>query len=234
MKQAHDQAYFPLFVKLADQACLVVGGGKVAERKVHELAATGARVTVVSPDITDGLAALAAAGAIFYVKKAFAPEDVDGSVLVVAATDNETVNRQVALEAQRLGVWCNVVSEPELCTVMVPSVFRRGKLTLAISTGGASPALARHIRQELDEVFGPEYGLALEILAELRKVGKRLIGDGAQRQDVLRRILTADLLKLCRERKEEQLVHLVETAAGPKVGEEMVRGIRSIFGGKGI
>jgi siroheme synthase-like protein len=160
---------YPIFLKLAGQPCLVVGGGQVGERKVDDLRAAGALVTVVSRELTPRLADLAAQGKVRYLPGDFNPALVDGMALVLAATDDAQVNAQVSAAAQARGIWVNVADAPELCTFIVPAQVRRGDLTLAISTGGASPALARKLRQDLQRQFGPEYIPYLALLKEIRE-----------------------------------------------------------------
>ena len=165
---------YPLFANLIDQPCLVVGGGAVGERKVEDLRSAGARVTVVAPKLTPHLAALAGAGEIRHLAQDFRPEHVAGMALVLAATDDPEVNAKVSAAAQAASIWVNVADAPEFCTFIVPAQVRRGDLTVAISTGGASPALARKLRQELEQRFGPEYA---PYLALLKAVRSRLLAD---------------------------------------------------------
>ena len=159
---------YPLFVLINGKPCLVVGGGSVAARKVQDLLQAGARVTVVSPEITPGLAALAAQGEIRHLQGDFQEEQVAGMALVIGATDDMAVNARVSAAAQALGIWVNIVDQPDLCTFIVPAQVRRGDLTLAISTGGASPALARKLREDLEHHFGPEYGPYLSLMQAIR------------------------------------------------------------------
>jgi precorrin-2 dehydrogenase/sirohydrochlorin ferrochelatase len=159
---------YPIFAVLADKPCLVVGGGAVGERKVHDLMAAGARVTVVSRTLTPALAALADRGEIRFLAEDFRAAQVEGMALVMAATDDPEVNAAVSAAAQARAIWVNVADAPEYCTFIVPAMVRRGDLTLALSTGGASPALARQLRQELQQHFGPEYGPYLDLLQRVR------------------------------------------------------------------
>ncbi|RJR39789.1 MAG: bifunctional precorrin-2 dehydrogenase/sirohydrochlorin ferrochelatase [Deltaproteobacteria bacterium] len=159
---------YPVFVRLDERPCLVVGGGAVGERKVQDLLEAGARVTVVSPELTPALAAMAARGEIRHLPGDFQEEQVQGMALVVGATDDMEVNAKVSAAAQARNIWVNIVDQPDLCTFIVPAQVRRGELTLAISTGGASPALARKIREELEEHFGPEYGPYLALMQAVR------------------------------------------------------------------
>jgi precorrin-2 dehydrogenase/sirohydrochlorin ferrochelatase len=159
---------YPVFVLIIGKPCLVVGGGSVAARKVQDLLAAGARVTVVSPGLTPRLAALAGTGEIRHLQGDFQEGQEEGMALVIGATDDMAVNARVSAAAQARGIWVNIVDQPELCTFIVPAQVRRGELTLAISTGGASPALARKLREELEGHFGPEYGPYLALLQAVR------------------------------------------------------------------
>lgn len=159
---------YPVFVLITGKPCLVVGGGSVAERKVQDLLQAGARVTVVSPVLTPALAAQAGTGEIRHLQGDFQEELVAGMALVIGATDDMEVNARVSAAAQARGIWVNIVDQPDLCTFIVPAQVRRGDLTLAISTGGASPALARRIREELEDHFGPEYGPYLALMQAVR------------------------------------------------------------------
>ncbi len=159
---------YPIFAVIADRPCLVVGGGAVGERKVLDLLAAGARVTVVSRTLTPELAALADRGEIVYLPGDFAEAQVEGMALVMATTDDPEVNARVSAAARARAIWVNVADEPEQCTFIVPAQVRRGDLTVAISTGGASPALARRLREELQQHFGPEYGPYLDLLQRVR------------------------------------------------------------------
>ncbi len=159
---------YPVFAVIENQTCLVVGGGAVGERKVQDLLAAGARVSVVSRVLTPALADLASRGKIVYLAEDFDETQVAGMALVMAATDDPEVNSKVSAAAKQRGIWVNVADDPEHCTFIVPAQVKRGDLTLAISTGGASPALARRVREELQEHFGPEYGPYLDLLRRVR------------------------------------------------------------------
>lgn len=160
---------YPLFALIEDRSCLVVGGGPVGERKVRDLLTAGARVTLVSRELTPGLGQLAVQGRIRYVPGDFRPAHLEGMILVIGATDDQEVNALVSAAAQARGLLVNIVDQPELCTFIVPAQVRRGPLTLAVSTGGASPALARRLREELEERFGADYALYLRVLKALRE-----------------------------------------------------------------
>ena len=160
---------YPLSLDLSGRAVLVVGAGRVAARKVGPLLAAGAQVTVVAPDVSEEFDTLAGRPGIAIEIRPFNRSDIDGKWLVIAATGSASINRWVSELAESARIFCNVVDEPDLCTCHVPAVVRRGMLQLAVSTGGASPALAAHLRRRREEQFGPAWGELLEALLELRK-----------------------------------------------------------------
>lgn len=161
--------YFPAFLDLRGRRCLVVGGGEIGERKVRALLDCGAEVTVVSPSLTPGLAALATGGSLHWRPRAFRKVDARGCTLVIAASGVATVDAAVAAEARRRGVLVNVVDRPAQCDFIFPSVLRRGHLQIAVSTGGRSPALAREIRKRLEPQFGPEYARLVDGIGRERR-----------------------------------------------------------------
>ncbi len=148
---------------------MVIGGGKVAERKIESLLKRGARVKVIAPEVTEKISTWADEGLISLEKRSYQQGDLEGAFLVIAATNNPQVQKEVFSEAEEKRIFCNVVDKPELCSFIVPSVVERGRLQIAISTSGASPALARRLREQLEELFGPEYAEYLELMALWRK-----------------------------------------------------------------
>jgi len=161
--------YFPLFLDVTGQTCVVIGGGVVAERKVRSLMKAGAVVTVVSPSITEGLAKAVRSGTVRHIQRAYKHGDIRGYKLALVATGETAVAAQASAEANELGVPVNVADVPALSSFIAPAVVRRGELQIAISTGGASPALARALRQELEESFGVEFAALVEMLAAARR-----------------------------------------------------------------
>lgn len=147
--------YYPVFLDVAGRPCLVVGGGAVAGRKAGVLLQSGARVTVVSPDVKQPLARWARQRRVRWVRRRFRPSDLAGTFLVVAATDDQVVNRQVFQAAQRRQSLVNVVDQPARCTFLVPSVLRCGPVAIGISTSGVSPALSKWLRRDLTARYGP-------------------------------------------------------------------------------
>ena len=141
--------YYPIYLKLSGRRCVIFGGGGIAEGKLPKLIDSGAQVTVVSPQVTSVIKSLADTGTVQWTPREYQSGDLEGSFLAIAATNDRLVNQQIAMEAERLSVVLNVVDDPDLCAFIAPSVVERGSVTVAISTGGASPALARKLREVL-------------------------------------------------------------------------------------
>lgn len=161
--------YYPIFTDLKDKKVVVIGGGRVAERKVHRLLEAGANVVLVSPEITPELQRLANNKRLVYKPKPFSEGDVDKAWLVIAATDDTQVQEQVYKACLERQIFCNVVDKPQYCGFIVPSEIRRGDLNIAISTGGKSPALAKTLRIKFEAEIGTEFGDYLELLGRLRE-----------------------------------------------------------------
>lgn len=162
-------ALYPIFLDLTGRNVLVVGGGAVAARKVSGLLRAGARVSVVAPEVCEALEEKEREGPVRILRRPYRASDLEGRWLVVAATDEPELNRAVSEDAAGARLFCNVVDQPALCSFQVPAIVRRGLLQIAVSTGGASPALARRIRLALEEVYGPAYGQLLDALLDLRE-----------------------------------------------------------------
>jgi precorrin-2 dehydrogenase/sirohydrochlorin ferrochelatase len=161
-------AYLPIFLDVTGRKCLVAGGGEVATRKVASLLEAGADVLVVSPVLSTALTDLAKQGAIRHQSRKCVQGDMEGAVLVYAATDDPDLHQRLYSEARGRGIPINVADVPALCTFIAPAVLRRGALKIAVSTAGASPSMAKRIVDQLDRLFGPEYGVALEVLRAAR------------------------------------------------------------------
>jgi precorrin-2 dehydrogenase / sirohydrochlorin ferrochelatase len=160
---------FPLFLKLENRSCLVVGAGVIAEGKIRSLLEAGATISVVAPRATPQVREWAATNAIAWLRRKFTPADVDEQFLVVAATPVAAVNALVFEEAHRRKILCNSVDDPPHCDFFYPAIVRRGDLQIAISTNGKSPALAQRLRQRLELQFGPEYANKLSELGAARE-----------------------------------------------------------------
>lgn len=180
-------------VDLANTRCLVVGGGEVAARKVAALLAAGARPIVISPAFCESLRRQIDDGHIDAMERRYQSGDLAGVRLVIAATDDPVTNEAVWREAQDTGCLVNVVDDPLRCNFFVPATVRRGALTLAVSTSGKSPLLARRIRQELEAQFEPAYEAYVDLLGELRPIVQE-IASAALRKRLWEAILGSDVL----------------------------------------
>lgn len=189
--------FYPVFLDLADRRCLVVGGGTVAERRVEALLEASAAVTLVSPTLTPALAALAAGGRIRHVARAYEPGDLAGAALAFTAADDPAVSAVVSREARERGVWLNAADDPAHCDFILPGLVRRGVLTVAVGSGGASPALTRALREHLDGTLGPEWAPLGELAARAR-LDLRAAGRAAD-AETWRRALAADVRALLAE-----------------------------------
>ncbi|OAT85515.1 precorrin-2 dehydrogenase/sirohydrochlorin ferrochelatase family protein [Desulfotomaculum copahuensis] len=201
---------YPISLHLAGRRCLVVGGGSVAERKVLSLLACDARVTVVSPRVCPGLRKMAAAGRIDWHCGEYHNTVLDGIFLVIAATDQDAVNRLVSKECLERNLLVNVVDDPPHGNFYVPAVMRRGPLQIAVSTGGHSPLLARKIKEELARRYGPEYGEFAVWLGEIRTRLLENISDPEKRHRILASLVDDQVLLLLAEGRLTQAKERVE------------------------
>lgn len=181
--------YLPVFLSVRGQPCLVVGGGEVALRKVHSLMRAGAKVRVISPTLVESLLAMALEGQISHIEKRFEVSDLESFVLVVSATNDREVNKNVYEAAQLRRLPVNVVDCPELCSFIFPAIVDRSPLVIAVSTGGASPVLARAVRARLELLFPKAYGKLAAFAEARRAIAKTRIEDPSQRRRFWERVL---------------------------------------------
>lgn len=194
------KTYSICLIGLDRRRTVVVGGGSIATRKVTGLLEAGARVTVISPTLTSELKTLAEAGRITVIERPYRQGDLVDALLVIAATDDLAVNEAVWQEAEQRGCLVNVVDDPPHCNFILPAIVRRGEVTVAISTGGASPALARRLREWLETLIGPEYGDLATLLGELRPELRSRYPDEKARMEAAFRLVDSDLLNIMREK----------------------------------
>ena len=201
-------SYYPAFIVLKGKNCIVVGGGRVAERKVADLLKAGALVTVISPALTASLLRLVENSRISHKKRRMRNSDLANAYLAIAATDDEKTNLRVARLSREKDILVNITDHPELCTFIVPSSFSRGPLQVAISTSGASPALARAIRKDLQERYGSVFGKYLTKVQALRKKAVEKITSSAEREKFLRMIAAPEAIKKLLRGSEPKLPKL--------------------------
>lgn len=192
----HDKVFYPMFVDVEGRRCLVVGGGPVATEKVEKLILHGAAVRLVSPEITPQLDALVSEGAVAeFHRRPYEPADLEDCFLVIAATNLDGINRMVWQDAEARNMLCNVVDVPPLCNFIVPSIVRRGELAIAVSTGGASPVVAKHVRLQLEETYGPEWEALVALLRDVRDELKLRYLDMPSRRDAVERLMETDVVQ---------------------------------------
>ena len=160
---------YPVMLDIAGRPCLVVGGGPVAERKMDGLLTADARVTVVSPSLTPALLTLAAEARLHWRPREYVAGDAAGFALVMVATSDASVSEAIAAECRARGVWINSADDPGRCDFILPAVFRRGALTVAVSTGGVSPTMARLVREELEARLPDDLALLTDVMGDVRR-----------------------------------------------------------------
>jgi precorrin-2 dehydrogenase/sirohydrochlorin ferrochelatase len=187
MKKSQVAAYYPIYLNVCDRKCIVIGGGDVALRKVQILLEYGAEVDVISPELAPELIKLAQDNQISTFAREYKDGDLKGAFVVIAATDSDDINRQVASEARKRSILINVVDDAQYCDFIVPSVMRRGDITITVSTSGKSPALARKLRMQIEDEIGDEYIALTELIAEVRAqiIKKGIKVSGASWQETL-------------------------------------------------
>ena len=207
--------YFPAFLNLQGKLCVVVGGGRVAERKVRSLLKAGALVKVIGPVLTKSLFRLKVNKKIIHRPRSFASGDLRGAFLSIAATDDRATNERIFRQSLKLKIPVNIVDDPAHSSFIVPSLVEQGELLLAISTSGQSPALAKVLRQKLQKEIGPEYSFLLKLLGAVRK--KILsVGWGQKRnQEIFRKLVQEDLLSLIRKNDRRGLENRLRRILGP-------------------
>lgn len=184
---------YPIMLKLEGKKVVVVGGGKVAERKVTGLLGTGSQITVISPNTTEELKRLARCGRIEWLEKSFSKEDMDGAYLIFAATNNNELNQYIKMAASDQQL-VTIADDPEGSDFHVPSHIQRGRLSIAVSTGGASPTLARKIREQLEHQFDEGFGEYLEFLFSARQQILKEVKDASRKRKILSAIASREFL----------------------------------------
>jgi len=196
--------YLPVFMDIRDRPCLLVGGGEVALRKATLLDRAGARLLVVAPQVSDALGELVHAADGVIHTRPFTDSDLEGVVLVIAATDDDAVNRRISMLARRRALPVNVVDQPDLCSFIVPAIVDRSPVVISISTGGSSPVLTRRLKEEIERVVPAAYGRLAAMLGRYRKAVKRRLSDFGQRTRFWERLLDGPLPGMVFSGREEE------------------------------
>ncbi|MBT8121974.1 MAG: bifunctional precorrin-2 dehydrogenase/sirohydrochlorin ferrochelatase, partial [Gammaproteobacteria bacterium] len=204
--------YLPIFLDVKDRPCLVVGGGKVAARKLALLHRAGARITVVAPDVCNDMRQHLQQENITCEQREFRDSDLDDTVLVIAATSDEAVNRHVSLLAGQRHIPANVADNPKLCNFIMPSVIDRSPVQIAVSTGGSSPVLARLLRARLESFIPAAYGRLARMVDDYRQEVKQRFAEPAKRRYFWESILQGRVAELLFAGQEEKARTALETA----------------------
>ncbi len=217
--------YYPVYLRIEGKPCLVVGGGRVASRKAAGLLAAGARLTVISPELTPELSASHQRGEIAWKDRRYQTGDAAGFFLVMAATNDEEAQRLVHADAEEHQILLNVADVPKRCNFILPALVRRGPLSIAVSTSGNSPALAKQLRLELEDRIGREYEILCELMGLLRPVILDRGGSQRENEETFNRLLGADVRAAIAAADGPALVRHVERLAGIVVDDDLKAGI---------
>jgi len=217
-----DTPFYIACLRLSGRRCVVVGGGEVGLEKVEGLLACDGNVTLVAPDAVEPLRELAAEGSIAWERREYRSEDLDGTFMVIAATGDTDVNIRVYEDAERRAMLVNVVDVPPLCNFILPAIFRSGPLAIAISTAGASPALAKRIKAEIAEEYGEPYARLAELLNEVRGWAKGTLPTYQDRKVFFESIVNGDpdpveLLRQGDEQAARDLIAAAQRTATPSL-----------------
>ena len=206
--------HYPVLLDLKGKKCLVIGGGKVAERKVRALIDARAKVTVVSPKITYALSQMADMKKIYYIKDHFKENHLEETFLAIGATNKPKINHRIFQAAAKVNTLVNIVDSPEECNFILPSTVSQGDLQISISTGGKSPALAKKIREQLEIQYGRSYGDFLRLMGELRGKVLSHYSDTGYRNKIFQALVDSELLDLFKkglnrkaEKKAEEIIN---------------------------
>ena len=222
-------SFYPICLDLEERPCVVVGGGRVAERKVLGLLSCSAQVSVISPKLTQELQLQHADGNIQWTDREYRQGDLEQAFLVIAATDDEETQKQVYEEAATNNLLLNVADVPQRCNCILPATVRRGDLTISVSTAGKSPALARKLRMELEKRYGPEYRILVDILGAIRP---EILASGlsqSENEDLFKQLLHDDMEEWIKSKNWDSIEKHLRTVLGDRVGDAWLSGVRSSF-----
>jgi precorrin-2 dehydrogenase/sirohydrochlorin ferrochelatase len=222
-------SFYPICLDLEARPCVVVGGGRVAERKVLGLLSCKAHVSVISPVLTEELLLQHADGNIQWIDREYRQGDLGQAFLAIAATDDEETQKQVYEEADTNNLLLNVADVPQRCNFILPATARQGDLAISVSTAGKSPALARKIRMELEKRYGPEYRVLVDILGVLRP---QVLASGlrqSENEQLFKQLLHDDMAEWIRNKNWGSMEKHLCAVLGDRAGGDLLSGVRSIF-----
>lgn len=220
--------YYPIFLDIENRNVVIIGGGEVCARKAETMMRYGAKVTIVSPELTPEIEKWAAAGQLTIHRKRYETNDIEDANIVIASTDDTTVNERVAADARALRIPVNVVDVTHLCEFIVPAIIEKDGIQIAVSTGGKSPALARTLKEDLNRTVGPEYSEINNLLGSLRDSAKAILPTDVDRKRFFDGIIASGVLDLLRDGKRSEAYRLIADAcdaAGVSQSDELRKGL---------
>lgn len=212
--------YFPISLNIRSKKCIVIGGGKVAARKVKSLLACNGSVTVISPELDGKLLAFAENSSIKWIKRGYRGGDLSGAFLVIAATDDVTVQEDVFREAETANLLVNVADVPKWCNFILPATVRRGDLTISVSTAGKSPALAKQLRKNLEKEYTDDYDLLLRVLGNLRPIVLNMGLSHEKNKIIFENLLHKDMIDWLRRQDWQELMDHIHSILGKDISLE--------------
>lgn len=212
--------YFPISLNIRSRNCIVIGGGKVAARKAKSLLASHGHVTVISPELDDELLPLVQDGSITWLKRGYRQGDLAGAFLVIAATDDVSVQQEVYQEAEAHNLLVNVADVPKWCNFILPATVRRGDLTISVSTAGKSPALAKQLRKNLEKQYTDDYDLLLQVLGRLRPIVLDLGLPHEKNKIIFENLLHRDMIDWLRMQDWQALTDHIRSILGKDIAME--------------
>ena len=222
--------YLPIFLRVKNQPCLVVGGGDVALRKIQTLLNAGAMITVIAPAVCKAISALVTSGDVKHKRARFTDQDLINCRLVIAATNDRNLNKNVSQLAQQQNIPVNVVDDPALCTFIMPSIVDRSPVQIAISTGGASPVLARLLRARLETLIPPSYGRLATLMGEFRERARTQFPEFHKRRHFWEEVLQGRVADLLLSGQEKAARQQLESAFSHHEHANFVKGHVALIG----
>ncbi len=217
MQEEQNVAYYPVCLDVSNRHCVIIGGGEVAARKAQRLVQCGARVTVVSRKLSAEMMGMKEKHTISHIDADYDAAHLRDAFMVIGATDRNEINESIAGDARSLGIMVNIVDDPEHCDFILPSVMNRGDLSISISTGGKSPALAKKLRLEMEKRYGPEYAVLLNILGALRE---KIVAAGAssdENRKLFEAVLNSDILEAIRDKDHDRTLQIIRDLTGKEI-----------------
>lgn len=217
--------YYPIYIDIEDRDVVIIGGGNVCARKAETMLKYGARVTIVSPEFTEEIEQWGREGKLALKRKRYEDADLEGANIVIASTDEQSVNEQVAADCRRRRIPVNVVDVTPLCEFIVPAIVESGSIQIAVSTGGKSPALARTLKEDLQRMIGPEYAEVNDVLGTLREGAKKVLPTDVDRKRFFDGIIARGILEMLRDGRRREAYQTIRKAcdeAGVPVSERVL------------